>query len=337
MVDINTANKDRDLSFAIINYLSASLRGRIAAVTVLGQFQHSEFDIAELEQLQANNERVNDWIEGCLAGETLLSTSWSSPETFEAQSSLAMLAKLKPDLTATADRIETYLTGEQAISVSSVQWLFSALIRSAFARDIYIRGFLTFGQAFQKQELIENYSKLIPGSEERILSINQGIELFKATEYDLSKLETEFLDTLITLAEDLPAVFRTQIHDLNLLGSNYRGGPTAENLGFSEEEAQAWQQIGFPLDIAGYWRAYSLSPQESLTWVNVEARDPASVFGWKINKFNPQSSKHWIEYGIPPQLARIWGEAGKTPQEAREKLQMGIVDPNFEPPAEVPE
>ncbi len=328
MAEINTANKDRDLSFSAINYLSASLRGRIAALTLLGQFEHPDFDIADLEQVQSNNERVNTWIEGCLAGETLLSTSWTTPETFEAQNAISMLAKLKPDLTSTADRMEGYINGEQAISVNSAQWIFSALVRSAYARDVYIRGFLSFGIIFQKQDIVQSYTALLPGSEERIFSINQGLELFRATGFNLETLGAEFLDTLLNLAEDLPAVLRTQIHDLNLLGSNYRGGITAENLGFSEEEASGWQQAGFPLDAAGYWKAYGFSAKEATDWVNSEARDPASAFGWKINKFSPQSAQAWITHGIPPLYAKLWGEAGKTPQQTREKLEQGITDPS---------
>jgi hypothetical protein len=328
MTEKTAIERDRELSFSIINYLSASFKGKLAELTLLGQLSHPDFDEVDLERTQKINDRSNTWLADCLRGESLFSSDWLNPESFEAQDALNLLEKLKPDLIETAKKIERYNSGLEVISVQAVQWLLAVNTRSAYARDAYIRGFISFSQVFKKQDVFQNYSALIPSSEDRIFSINQGVQIFKASDFDLSQLGNEFLETLISLCDDLPYVFKTHMHDINILVANFKGGITAENLGFSPEEAQEWESKGFPLDAAGYWRAYEFCPETAVEWINqAGARDPASAFAWKLNKFGPTDSKIWIEHGIPVGAAKLWGEAGYTPEQTREQLQRGLMEP----------
>jgi len=118
------ADKDRELSFSIINYLSASYRGKLAGFTLLGQLGHASFDEEEISRLLNVTEKISEWFAGLMRGELLFCASWESPETFEAQDALGLLSKLKPELMDTARRVDDFLNGTGVINSEHAKWLF---------------------------------------------------------------------------------------------------------------------------------------------------------------------------------------------------------------------
>lgn len=324
------ANKDRELSFSIINYLSASYRGKLAGYTLLGQMEHSSFEVGEISVLQHMIERIAEWLAGFTKGELLFSSSWETPETFEAQNALSLLDKLKPDLLSNAQQITNFLEGKEKIDSENAKWLFSNLIRSAFARDIYLRGFILYGETYNNTSIVENYNNLLSQATQHNAIIQQGIEIFREAKYDLNTLGDNFLMTLLAGCEELPSVFRTHAQDINLLSANYKGGVSFENLDFNKEEASAWLLAGITPEPAGYWRAFGFGPQESIEWLNSFVNDPGEANAWKMSNMLPAAVKPWKESGFIFNSAMNWIQAGYAPHIAKEHVDRGI----FSPPPE---
>lgn len=322
-MEISQADKDRELSFSIVNYLSASYRGKLAGYTLLGQLEHSSFDPDDMTVIQSVTDRIADWLSGLTRGETLFSASWKTPETFEAQNALSLLTKLKPDIIEAANQIEDYLSGKGKIDSESCKLLFSYLIRSSFARDIYLRGFIIYGNTFNKPQIVKNYTNLLGAAVEHSKIIQQGLELFRQVQYDLSNLNPEFLNTLMSASSELPAIFRTHVHDINLLAANYSEA-TFANLDFSQEEANAWGLVGIDPGNAGYWRAYGFEPQKTIAWIQSFINNPAEALAWESSNFTPESALPWRQLGFPLEAALVWGDAGYSAQIAKENIDKGI-------------
>ena len=325
------AEKDRELSFSIINYLSASYRGQLAGYTLLGQLNHPSFEEAEVNVLQHNIERIAEWLNGLLRGEILFSSEWVSPETFEAQNALSLLDKLKPGLNEAAKTVSEFIEGKQKVDVVNAKWLFSTLIRSTYARDIYLRGFIKYGETFGKDNLVQAYNELLARATQHNALIQQGLEIFREAEFNLEQLGDHFISTLLAGAEELPAVFKTHVQDINLLGAHYKGGLSFENLDFEKDEASQWLLAGISPVPSGYWRAYSFGPQESLQWFNSLVEDPGEANAWKSVNMTPEKVKPWKEAGFTLDSATPWIQAGYAPHIAKEHVDKGILTPPAEP------
>jgi len=203
-----------------------------------------------------------------------------------------------------------------------------ALTRSSFARDIYLRGFVLYGENFKKHEIAQSYGLMLQQAAQHNDLVQQGIEMMRTAEADLSKLGEEFVGTLLAGCEELPAVFRTHIHDINLLLSNYKGGVSFGNLDFNSEESEAWVLAGVAPDVAGYWRAYGIQPSATAAWLKSFIPDPAAAVAWQLAGFVPDSAKPWTSLGFPIELAKVWHEAGFEPSKAKEQIDRGVMSPS---------
>lgn len=320
-------DKDRELSFSIINYLSASYRGKLAGYTLLGQLEQSSFEQGEIEVLLNVTDRVAEWFTALLRGEILFCENWQAPETFEAQNALGLLTKLKPDLLTTASKIDAILDGKEPVNIDNAKWLFGVLTRSAMARDVYLRGFVLYGENFKKIEIAQNYGAMLAHAVEHNQLVQQGVEIMRGAEFDLAKLGEGYVTTLVNGCSDLPSVFRTHAHDINLLLSVYKGGINFENLDFAKDSADLWMLAGVGPEPAGYWRAYGFGAEETAAWLKSFLGDPAEALNWRSAGFSPDSAKPWAELGFPLALAKPWNDAGYDPLKAKEHIDRGVMNP----------
>lgn len=284
-----------------------------------------------MEVLQHNIERISEWFSGLLRGEILIASDWTSLETFEAQNAIGMLAKLKPGLKEAAKKVSELLIDKNKINSEDAKLLFSNLTRSSYAREIYLRGFILYGEAFNNPEIVNSHQAMLPAAIDHTQLISRGVSIFRDAGFDLSILGEGFISTLFGGCDELAAIFRTHVQDINLLCCNYNGGLNYGNLDFDKDEASQWLLAGVAPNIAGYWRAYDFEAQEALQWLSIAVGNPAEARAWKSQKLNVATIKPWKELGFSLNLAMPWVLAGYQAQTAKEQIEKGILTP---PPQE---
>lgn len=315
---------DLFLSHKIINYLSASYQGRFAALNIYGQLDSKEFTSDELLRVQQGIEKIGGWAAVVIGGEPLFCATWSRPQTPPAQEAMEFLRGLKPDISRLVSKLQSYL-GLKDLSAfpEAVKFLIGAFGRYAYSRDSYVRGFIDFGNMFQKPELAAEYSNMLTEVAEEL----QWVQTFMAGFQGSDPKDPSLYEGLLQEAVLLPGVFRTHIHDLNQLIATYSGAFSYGLAEFSDVEAQAWQRLGvLPIE-AGYWRAYGFPADEVARWKNAGILYYKLAVDWRRFGFSPESAAPWFQRDHSVAIARLWSEAGFGVIAAEAQFAQGITDP----------
>lgn len=324
--------KDRLVTHSITNYLNASYQGKFASLNVLSQTKHESFQDDEIAQVQQTMAKIGAWNAQLYQDECLFSAAWSSPETFDAKHALDLLEKLKPEISGLSTELVRILNLSELPSDGDIKFLLAALTRQAYSKDAYIRGFIEYGSRFGLPQMVTKYEELLPGSSSQLQRVHELLNAFRQSDCLVEKMEPSFFAFLHDAALNSPAVFRTHLHDINLLLSPFKGGgitfPQAE---FSRAESDLWQNAGFGPVPAGYWRAYGINPEEARAWTDAKLGEAAAAAEWRNCGFDPQSAAGWAEIGFVPGYAAGWLKAGYSPQQAKEYAERGVFDPPLKP------
>ena len=319
--------KDREATYAILNYLRAGYQGKFTFCTLLSQLQHEGFKSEELTLVQQAQNKISGWIAQLFAGECLLSAAWKEAQTFEAQDALKLLENLKPDLRMLASETDRILALPERPLDSDVKLLLAALVRMNYSRDSYLRGFVEYEGKFGTPQTQQQYDSLLSQSSDFISTAQELGRTYRESGFQVANLPPEYLATLFGLCNTMPVIFRTQLHDVNQLLAPFKGGLSFSAAEFGKEEADAWSVAGFSPTHAGYWRAYKIPPADAKTWLLFKFNDPALVVLWNNTGFTPEQASLWFRAGFPPDYAMRWHLAGYTPEQAKQSIEGGIPEP----------
>jgi hypothetical protein len=327
----NDLAKDRLITHGVTNYLAAAYQGQFSALNVLAQFEHPTFEEKGLVLVQRNLSKVHQWTAQLFEDECLLSATWTAPETFEAQDAISMLDNLKAPLYEAASSASRILALNAVPEFAELVLLLALHARHVYSRDTYIRGFIDYGNKFSLPEMIRRYEVFIPELSAEVQRNQQLIAALRRCQGDRSSLPQEFFPLLFQSSVALPAFFRSHIHDINQLLSQYRGGLSWATAEFSQAEAELWGRAGIGVAAAGYFRAFGMGPEEAGKWREAGVFEAGGAVDWKRAGFGPEGAAEWINERIPPPLAFLWNRAGYTPEETRTFLEKGVSQP---PPKE---
>ena len=319
--------KDRFVTHSILNYLNASYQGKFAAFNILSQLQHPRFDPDEMSTIQFALEQIASWVKQLYQDECLFSASWTQVETFEAQQAIDLMHELKPELYQVANETARILSLETVPSAGELKYMLAVLSRQIYSRDNYIRGFIQYGQTFKLPDMEKKYEELLATSTDQLQQVHELINIFRSANMVESNLQPPFFAFLHRLSLNLPAIFKTHIHDLNQLLAPFKGGFNFQNAEFTKVESQAWQNAGLGPVPAGYWRAYGIGPDEAQIWSQARFTDVAFAIEWRNLGFQPEIAALWAEQSFAPDYAVIWLQAGYSPLEARELIEKGLTEP----------
>lgn len=280
--------------------------------------------LEEIDRSRKVFERALKWRTSIWKHELLFSSSWKSPESFESENTVSALLNLLPELENVARALLQILVDPKTPeNPEQIKFLIAAYARHASAQEHYIRGFLEYAAVLSDPQIAAQFNMALPGALEEVESSKSFISTYKAGQIPL----TNFLGTLQQATLLLPCVFRTHIHDINLLTAPLRGGIGFEQLGIDGSEAMRWQQLGLAPGPAGYWMSYGMGPEEAATWMQNGFTAAAIAAPWRFRQFPPAVAIAWVQRGFAPQIAQPWFQAGSDPDQALGFIQQGVEHP----------
>ncbi len=328
MAGIKGKNDDLYLSHSIINYLIAEIAGRYAFFSAAERLKVEGVGTNVLQATSNLMDRVDRWVDDLRKLQPLFSVDWVKPETFEAEEAISMLQGVQFDLDSLSVNLLALINdAENRNRPENMALAVAALARSVHARAHYMRGYVNFANDMQRADLIEHFST--------------GLELIKPEQEEVEQLirrveQGESIDPqeLYFRTVPLPAVFRSHIHDITIMLSQFTGGLSFERAGFSDQEAVVWRESQVDVANAGYWRAFFFSVQEALAWSSARFTEPALAFEWRRYRFSPEEATQWNDKNIPPLRASIWKASGSNANEAFEWIIRGVMVPPEKPDTE---
>jgi len=323
--------KDRLVTHALTNYLAAAYQGKFAALNVLSQLEHPTFAEEELPKTQQTLGKVFAWNSQLFKDECLFSASWTTPETFEAQNAVLLLEQLKPELYKLSAEAGSILALSTLPQRDELSLLIAFHARHAYSRDVYIRGFMEYGERFSRPEMVRRYEPFIPECEFEVRRNTELITLMKNAKGDIGLLPKEYFALLFQTAVPLPAFFRSHVHDINQLLCPFKGGLSWTTAEFIKAESEMWTTAGLGPAAAGYFRAFGMGPDEAGKWREGGVSDAMTAIEWKKGGFTPETARPWLDEKIPPPLAFMWLQNQFTLEEAKDLISKGTVQP---PPRE---
>jgi hypothetical protein len=320
-----STKKDIDLSHAIINFINACYRGRVAFLNSLQLLNYTTLNNEELPRTEKIIETTNRWIKNLWNGLTLFSTSWKSAETFEAQQALDLLKESKEELTYLWQNIiGIFNSTNDTIDIEKLKMLLACIIRSAYQRENQAKGFLEYGNAFSREDIIELYTPIQRQAAEEVQKANSLLQEFQKGNFlNSASLTTEILDKLKEHSLFVPYFFRVYINDINYQLAIFSPSFTFRSAEIPEQHISDWNKLQTTPYVAGYWSAFFIDPAESVLWTRAELGDPNQAGMWKHAGFSPEEAQEWIKIGFAPLKARLWKLAGYTTDKATPLIAQG--------------
>lgn len=321
----DTLEQDIQLTHSFLNYLSAGYQGAFASFNAFKQLGYRGFKPDSLTRIEQILSKIERWAREMYEGHPLLSLSWTTVESFDAQAAFDALTRLRAELLDVVDEVKSILRRRSAGSVpEEAMYLVAEFARFAYSRDNYIRGYLFFAEAFNRTDIATSYVPLVEQCEADVALSN---DLFTKYQQQGETIDQQFADSLLAYSVDLPIIFQTQIHEMTILLSVYSKSFTYDSIGINPQEALRWQQANIaPID-SGYWRAHEIGPEEATAWQQGGVTEGAVAYSWRNEGFNPPEVLQWLELGFSPSLARAWANHNISPQNAAAFIQQGITDP----------
>lgn len=317
-------SRDSGLTHAISNYINASYRGRLAFLNALKQMKFEDLNLDELARNEKIIETVQRWLKDLWNGMPIFSAHWKSPETFDAQQAFSLLKESKDELSHLSNSLSEILkNGQNFANLEEKKLAVASVIRSAYHRENYARGFIEYGNAFSQEHLIARYTSVQQLGMEEVQKASLLLRDFSRIGYSEEELNSRlYADCLI-----LPAYFRVSVNDINYLLSVFNPNYTFELAEIPKNEADNWSDRKVNPIVAGYWRSFNIGPDEAEIWSAAGFSDASNAGLWKVCGFNPDTARSWVVQGVDAQMARIWKNFGHSPDTARPHLQAGISDP----------
>ena len=322
--------QDTAYTHRLINYLNSTYQGRFAMLNILGQTKHPLFKEEEVARTRDLLQEINSWNEEVLSKKLLFSSSNPSSSPAMHQKVIKYLESIIPELTSLSKKIKEILVSKTYLSnQKEAALLLAAFARDSYCKDNYIRGYISFGKAFNDESLVNNYNQFLEEAKAKLDVVNLQLSLIKQNNMEFNE---EALMQLGFTARNLPGTFRAHIHDINQITCGLSQPFTPDKAKFFKAEFEAWRSMGFNVLQAGYWRAYEFGTEEAKEWIAYEILDPSLASEWKTAGFPPAVAAEWIAVLFPPLLAIQWTNASYNPREAAVLLISG-----YENPDQIPE
>lgn len=321
-------NKDLQLSAEFITFLRSGFYAQILFEQALAQLEVKLLPEDYLETAHKAFDKIDVWINDLATELPIFSTSWTTPETFDAIAAMSFMRELKKDLLWLIPQVEVALrTQNLAQNRDAVKLLVAALIRSAAARASYVETLHSIYTQLKAADLAQQVSYEIEASKEYVNITQIILETFSTT----TTYDPDLCEKLRKEASLTPCDFRAHIHDTLILLNVYSKTFSFELAEFHKEEEQGWADLRVPAVAAGYWRAYNFSPEEFVEWQTMGITAAPIAANWRRARFSPREAVGWIREGIPPVLALQWLSTGLEPARVSALLRRGITDPSKAP------
>jgi hypothetical protein len=321
-------NKDIHLSAEFITLLRAGFYSQILFEGALGKLGLELLPEGYLDGAHKAFDKIDVWIKDITNNLPIFSTSWSSPETFDAISAVSYMRDLKRDLLWLIPQVETALrVPNLAQERDAVKLLVGACVRSAATRNSYAETLSAIFTQLQAKDLAEQVYLEVPAARDYFNVTQIIVDTFSSS----GAYTDELCERLRVEASLTPGDFRAHVHDANILLNVYSKEFTFELAEISPDEAQPWIEERIPAVAAGYWRAYELTPEDFIEWKALGITSAPIAANWRRAQFDPKEAVEWIKQGLAPSVALVWRNAGFEPARALSMLQRGISDPSRAP------
>lgn len=322
---MNNLHEDAQVSHSLINFLFAAAQGAQIFHRLLKEFNHPNFREDILALTERTITRTQRWSEELVAGVPLISLSWTTLESFEAQTAFDTLEKIKQEIRFMLASLEGIVRKntirekrENAVLIAC------ALTRVAFSRDVFIRGHLQFAMAFQQAEMAQSADAMLESSKSFAELAEKIVSGLRASE----EPDEETLQLLDENLSGLLPTFFTQLHELNLLLAIFSKELSFEEVDIKKDEAKRWISLNISPRIAGYWRAHDMGAEEASAWIQALIPDASQAYQWREGGFSPAEAVQWVENNIPLFVAQRWKDAFVPTNRALAYIQKGIADPD---------
>lgn len=300
-------NADFDLTYNILNYLTAQYRAHYAFLNALLQLGGADVTKDEIAVVEKDLKSILKWNKDLFAGMPIFSTSWRYPEGFEAQQAFQLLEAIKLKIDETASKLHNILIQGKISDQASYHHIIGCFVRYTYGRENFIKGFIQLAKHRNEMEKLPAYERELVEASEDIKKSMVILKEYKAK----GELTADSYETLNEIIDVLPSMLRSYMLDIDHLLSTYR-----EDLSFEEcgvLKAQSWQASGFTPLMAGYWNIYLFDAAAASGWIGIGIGDACTAFLWRKYGFAQQESAAWVNLGLTPKLARQLSLAGQTP------------------------
>ena len=323
-----TLHKDLHLTTEFLAFLRAGLFAQIMLEGAASRLGASFLPPHYVESAHQGFDKLDIWIKDLEDGLPIFSTSWASPDTFEAISAMRVMKDLKRDLLWFAQVVEDALRIPDLVeNHEAVKLLAAGVHRSASTRLAYLE---TLSATFLKLKAADRAQQSdaeIPEAKGFLQTANTIVDIFS----DENQHTQDLCERLRIEASLVPADMRAHAHDARILLNVYAKQFDYELAEIPSAEAKAWFDMKIPAVAAGYWRAYRFTPQDFARWISVGVRGAPIAAYWRRAGFGPDEAVTWIKQGIPPMIAREWSAAGFDASRTVAMIQRGITEPTKAP------
>lgn len=321
-------NKDIHLSAEFVTMLRAGFFSQILFEGALAKLECSLLPETYLDTAHKAFDKIDVWIKDIASNLPIFSTSWTSPETFDAISAMNFMREIKRDLLWLIPQVEEALRlPNLAQERDAVKLLAAACLRSAATRNSYVETLSAIFTKLQAKDLAAQVALELESSRDYFQVSQVIVDTFASK----AAYADDLCEKLRSEASLTPSDFRAHIHDANILLHVYAKEFTFDLAEVPRDEAQTWIDKRIPAVAAGYWRAYEFSPEDFLEWTNLGVSGAPLAANWRRAQFGPQEAVEWIKEGLTPAIARTWQDSGLDPARVVSMLQRGITDPSRAP------
>jgi len=309
--------EDLEASHSVLNYLYSVFQGRHAYYDILSHLRSPEFRSGELVMTKSSLDRIQSWIDALYKETPLLSVTWETLETTDANAAFDLLAKTKVELIDLSEKVEAILSiADYSSDKSRVALMTAAFGRFAYSRNYYVNGYIEFFNTFGQPELEREYQQLVPQAEWDLQLSDSFVQIINGPERPTDELFKDLREESL----NLPGIFRASVHDINQLISSYENDFTFELAEIPAGMAAEWGHLQVPPTVAGYWHAYRFRPKEAQPWLVAGIQDPGLASAYRIFGFPFEEAVEWLELRISPRTARQFRDSGHTPEQAAQAI-----------------
>jgi hypothetical protein len=327
-------NKDLQLSAEFMTFLKAGFYGQVLFEAALAKLELPIVPGQYLETAHKAFDRIDRWVADLAEELPLFATGWTSPETFDAISAMSFLREFKRECLWLVPQIETALsTSNLPQNRDAAKLLAASIVRSAATRSCYVETLTNCLKDLKADDYAQRVGAEVEGAKEYLSVANSIVDIFCGG----SAFSTELCEKLRREASLVPSDLRSYVHDANILLNCLARELTFELAEMPRDEAQDWTAANVPAVIAGYWRAYSFTPQDVYEWSGHGISSAPVAALWRRARFYPDEAAKWLREGIAPAVALEWKKAGFDPPRAGVLLRRGITDPSEAPRRDVEE
>lgn len=326
--DMAPLHKDFHLTTEFLAFLRAGLFSQVMLENAESRLQAAFLPPGYIETPHKGLDRIDFWMKELEDGLPLFSTSWTTPETFDAISAMGFLKELKRDVLWFAQVVENALmVPDLANDRGSVKILAAGVHRSATTRLAYLETISHTFATLKVPERAQAAASEIPDARAFLQTANAIVDIFAPD----TPFEPTLCEKLRVEASLVPSDMRAHAHDARILLNVYAKLFDYDLAEIPSAEAKPWLDMNIPAVAAGYWHAYKFTPQDYVRWASVGIRGAPLAAYWRRARFHPEDAMEWIQKGIPPMVAMEWVRAGFDAGRAVAMMQRGILDPSKAP------